>query len=150
MRMSPPCSVHRWAQKLCWVNLTLKVILVPRRVWVRSFFFSEAPWTIFFLSATLWTNLFFLICTTPPSQTINGRPLTILKADRPLPLNYPHTPTDYRHTDKHLRLVMTLLRWLLHSAGEVGQTDKQTNGRTDGRTDGRTLPSTLSPSLRSR
>ncbi len=25
----------------------------------------------------------------------------ILKADRPHPHNYPHTPTDYRHTDKH-------------------------------------------------
>ena len=23
--------------------------------------------------------------------------------------NYPHTPTDYRHTDKHLRLVMVLI-----------------------------------------
>ncbi len=30
-----------------------------------------------------------------------------LKADRPHPRDYPHTPTDYRHTDKHLRLVMT-------------------------------------------
>ena len=30
-----------------------------------------------------------------------------LKADRPHPRNYPHTPTGYRHTDKHLRLVMT-------------------------------------------
>ncbi len=32
-----------------------------------------------------------------------------LKADRPHPRNYPHTPTDHRHTDKHFRLVMTLL-----------------------------------------
>ncbi len=30
-----------------------------------------------------------------------------LKADRPHPRNYPHTPTNYRHTDKHLTLVMT-------------------------------------------
>ncbi len=29
-----------------------------------------------------------------------------LNADRPHPRNYPHTPTDYRHTDKHLRLLM--------------------------------------------
>ncbi len=29
-----------------------------------------------------------------------------LKADRPHPRDYPHTPTDFRHTDKHLRLVM--------------------------------------------
>ncbi len=32
-----------------------------------------------------------------------------LKANRPYPRNYPHTPTDYRHTDKHLRLVMGVL-----------------------------------------
>ncbi len=32
----------------------------------------------------------------------------ILKADRPH-TDYPHTPTDYRHTDKYLKLVMTLL-----------------------------------------
>ncbi len=30
-----------------------------------------------------------------------------LKAGRPHLCNYPHTPTDYRHTDKHIRLVMT-------------------------------------------
>ena len=32
-----------------------------------------------------------------------------LKADRPHPRNCRHTPTDYRHTDKHLRLVITLI-----------------------------------------
>ncbi len=32
-----------------------------------------------------------------------------LKADRPHPRYYPHTPPDYRHTDKHLRLVMTFI-----------------------------------------
>ena len=31
-----------------------------------------------------------------------------LKADRPHLRNYPHVPTDYRHTDKHLRLVIWL------------------------------------------
>ncbi len=45
-----------------------------------------------------------------------------LKADRPHPRNYPHTPTD----------------------------DRRTDGQTNRRTDGRTLPSTLSPSLRGR
>ncbi len=30
-----------------------------------------------------------------------------LKADRRHPRDYPHMPTDNRHTDKHLRLVMT-------------------------------------------
>ncbi len=30
--------------------------------------------------------------------TLSGK----LKADRPPPRNYPQTPTDYRHTDKHL------------------------------------------------
>ncbi len=35
--------------------------------------------------------------------------LCTLKADRPHPRNYLHTPTDYRHTDKYLGLVMTLV-----------------------------------------
>ncbi len=39
-----------------------------------------------------------------------------LKADRPHPHDYLHTPTDYRHTEKHFALVMTLLRFWLHSA----------------------------------
>ena len=39
---------------------------------------------------------------------------TQLKADWPHPRNYPHKPTDNRHTDKHLRLVMVLIV-LLHS-----------------------------------
>ncbi len=39
----------------------------------------------------------------------------LLKADRPHPRNYPHTPTDYRHTDKQ--------PW----------EHRQTDGRTDGR-----------------
>ncbi len=30
-----------------------------------------------------------------------------LNADRPHPRYYPYMPSDYRHTDKHLRLVMT-------------------------------------------
>ncbi len=43
-----------------------------------------------------------------------------LKADRPHSRNYPHMPTDYRHTDKHLRLVMTLtaLYCIWHSRGQ--------------------------------
>ncbi len=44
----------------------------------------------------------------------------ILKADRLHPLNYPHTPTDYRHTDNHL---------------ELESAHKQTDGRTDRQTD---------------
>ena len=31
-----------------------------------------------------------------------------LKADRPHPCDYPQTPTDYRCTDNHLRLVMVV------------------------------------------
>ncbi len=54
---------------------------------------------------------------------------TKLKADRPHPRNYPHTPTDYRHTNKHLRLVMT----------PIALNCPQTDGWTDGQTDGRTL-----------
>ena len=34
------------------------------------------------------------------------RNMTQLKADQPFPHDYVHAPTDYRHTDKHLRLVM--------------------------------------------
>ncbi len=30
-----------------------------------------------------------------------------LKADQPHPHDHQHTPTDYRHTDKHLRLAVT-------------------------------------------
>ena len=39
-----------------------------------------------------------------------------LKAARLHPRNYPHTPTDYRHTDNPLRLVMEVCSSLLHSA----------------------------------
>ena len=56
-----------------------------------------------------------------------------LKADRPHSRDYPQTPTDYRHTDNHLRLVMVVKRFRHESAD--GQTD----------TDGRMLPSALSP-----
>ena len=68
---------------------------------------------------------------------------TQLKADQSHPRNYPHTTTDYRHTDEHLRLhVMRLVMShisLCCSAGRV-----QTNTQTNGRTDGRTLPILLS------
>ena len=37
------------------------------------------------------------------------RCMTLLKADRPHPRNYPPTPNDYRHTDNHLRLVMVVV-----------------------------------------
>ncbi len=32
-----------------------------------------------------------------------------LKADQQHLCDYPHLPTDYRHTDKHLKLVMALI-----------------------------------------
>ncbi len=50
----------------------------------------------------------------PVWEKMNSHSPWKLKADRPHPHNYPPTPTDYRHTDKHLRL----------------------RGRTYGRTDG--------------
>ena len=55
----------------------------------------------------------------------------LLKADRPHPRNYPHTPTDYRHTDKHLRLVMApiALNFSFHDRWTDGRTDRQTDGR---------------------
>ena len=51
-------------------------------------------------------------------------PIYKLKADRPHPRNYPHTPTDHRHTDKHFRLVTTLLCsklavWLFAALGKA-------------------------------
>ena len=52
-----------------------------------------------------------------------------LKVDRPYPCNYPHMPTDYRHTDKYFRLVMTLLSSTL---AVLLFAYRQTNGRTDG------------------
>ena len=55
-----------------------------------------------------------------------------LKADRQHPRSYPHMPSDYRHTDKHLRLVKRFSRERGH-----GRTDRRTDGRTDGQTDGR-------------
>ncbi len=53
-----------------------------------------------------------------------------LKADRPHPHNYPPTPTDYRHTDKHLRLVMPLIALYCTRQSRVS-TDRRTDGRTD-------------------
>ena len=61
-----------------------------------------------------------------------------LKANRSHPRNYPHTPTDYWHSDKHLRLVMALICPLLQTVQppEGGQTDRGEGGQTDGQTDG--------------
>ena len=42
--------------------------------------------------------------------------------------NYPHTLTDYRHTDKHLRLVMVLIALYCTQQSREGE---QTDGRTD-------------------
>ena len=49
----------------------------------------------------------------------------LLKADRPHPHYYPHMPTDYRDTDEHFELVMTLLCSKL----QPGET--QTHGRAE-------------------
>ena len=38
-----------------------------------------------------------------------GQPSCKLKADRPHPCNYPHTPTDCRHTDNRLRPVVVVV-----------------------------------------
>ena len=43
---------------------------------------------------------------TPITPFINHT--TKLKADCPQPRYYPYMPTNYRHTDKHIRLAMTL------------------------------------------
>ena len=47
-----------------------------------------------------------------------------LKADQPHSRNYPHMPTDYRHTDNPLRLVIGFSQESAH---------RRTNGRMDGR-----------------
>ncbi len=65
-----------------------------------------------------------------------------LKADRPHPRNYPHAPTDYRRTDKHLRLVIPTIALYCTNGSAVRA---HANGQTHGHTDTRTLPSTLSP-----
>ncbi len=60
-------------------------------------------------------------------------PCALAKADRPLPHDL-HMPTDYRYTDKHLRLVMTP-----RSNSTTVKVD------TNRQTDGRMQPSALSP-----
>ena len=67
-----------------------------------------------------------------------------LKADRPHPRNYPQTPTDYKHTDNHLRLVMVVLV-LYCTRQSRALTNTQTNKHTGRQTDGWTLSCTLSP-----
>ncbi len=61
----------------------------------------------------------------------------LIKADRPHPRYYPHTPTNYRHTDKLPRLAMIpiALCCTRQSRAIRAQTRQQTDGRTDGRTD---------------
>ena len=61
-----------------------------------------------------------------------------LKADRLHPRNYPHTPTDYRHIDNPLRLVMEVKRVSQESA------HRRTNGRTDERYQVHYLPASRS------
>ncbi len=65
-----------------------------------------------------------------------------LKADRPHPRDYLHTLTDYRHTDKHLRLViipvaLCCTRQSRAPSAMRVETDEQTDGQMDGQTDGR-------------
>ncbi len=43
------------------------------------------------------------------NQTVSDSFYKKLKADRLHPRDYTYTPTDYRHTDKHLRLEMGIL-----------------------------------------
>ena len=61
-------------------------------------------------------------------QIIEGRFFNKLKAGRPHPRKYPHTPTGYSHTDKHLRLVMTPI-----ALNCTRQSRVSADGRTDGR-----------------
>ena len=63
----------------------------------------------------------------------------LIKADRPHPRYYQQTPTDYRHTDNHLRLVMVLVvaHCCTRQSWELWQINTQTNKHMDGQTDGR-------------
>ncbi len=60
-----------------------------------------------------------------------------LKADRPHPRDHLHTPTNYRHTDKHHRLVMNLIAPCCMSISSTvrGQTNGQRERQTDRETD---------------
>ncbi len=74
------------------------------------------------------------------------RPAMFILSETAGQVNFHVTLTDYRHTDKHLRLVMSLvaLCWTRQSrAPIINRTDRHPNGQTDRRT----LPSSLSPSL---
>ncbi len=64
-----------------------------------------------------------------------------LKADWPHPRNYPPTPTDYRHTDNHLRLVMVVVALCCTRQSRVRVV---TDGRTDGRNQVHYLPASRS------
>ena len=70
-----------------------------------------------------------------------------LKADQPHPCDYPQMPTDCRHTDNDLGLVIVVVALCC-----TRQSRALTDGRTDGQTDGRYqfyyLPA--SPKLRGR
>ncbi len=71
-----------------------------------------------------------------------------LKADRPHPHDHLHMPTDYRHIDKHLRLVMTPIGVCCTRQSRAPSIDRESaNERTDGWTDGRfqfyNLPASL-------
>ncbi len=46
---------------------------------------------------------------TPHPELVTHNVLFQLKSDRPHPHDYPNTPSDYRHSDRYLRLVMTLI-----------------------------------------
>ncbi len=88
-----------------------------------SYFFNPNPlgWTVHsqmirFLFHCIWRSDFLLDqqqtwhCSKwHDSSSTPHWLISKLKADRPLQRDYPHLPTDYRHTDKPLRLVMILI-----------------------------------------
>ncbi len=62
--------------------------------------FLSPPCIMCLLFSNIWSIL---------SLTSRVEYIILLKADRPHLRYYPYTPPDYRHTNKHLRLVMTLI-----------------------------------------
>ena len=61
-----------------------------------------------------------------PLQVANANKCK-LKADRPHPYNYLHTPTNYRHTDNHPRPVMVVVALCCLGGSGNGQMDRQTD-----------------------
>ncbi len=73
----------------------VKLFRIEKLLWMLS-------WILLYLEQFNHSNA-------APSRYIQCKVYLIIKADRRHLCDYLHTPTDDRHTDKHLRLVVTLI-----------------------------------------